>query len=146
MRNSRDFTFDFLHQLKDAGLVAASAAAQVGGANRILDLGSGRIDGRVIIDSSAIEADSSNELFTILAQGSNSPTFAGGATPTVNLGAVLLGDAATTLETVDTAIGRRELALCNEINGVTYRYMRLFTVVAGTIATGINYIAYLVTN
>jgi hypothetical protein len=146
MRNSRDFTFDLAHQLKDAGLVAASAAAQVGGANRILDLGVGRVDGRVIIDATAIEADSSNELYSILLQGSNSPTFAGGATPTVNLGAVLLGDAATTLETVDTAVGRRELAFCTEVNGATYRYVRLFTVVAGTIATGVNYIAFVVTN
>ena len=33
------YTHDTLLELKDAGLVAASAAAQVGGSNKILDLG-----------------------------------------------------------------------------------------------------------
>jgi hypothetical protein len=48
------------------------------------------------------------------------------------------------LETVDTVAGRRELAFCNEVNGTVYRYIRLYTFVAGTIATGINYSARLV--
>lgn len=144
-RQQKDFTYDNATLLKDAGLVAASAAAQVSGSAKVLNMGASRFDGRVIIDATAIEVDTGDELYTIIAQGSNSPTFAGGGTPTVNLGAVLLGHSSTTLETASTAIGRRELAICNEVNGVTYQYVRMFTKVAGTIATGVNYSAYLVT-
>jgi len=140
-RNQKDFTFDIATQLKDAGLVAASAAATVGGAAKILNMGAARFDGRVIIDASAIEADTGDELYTILVQGSQSATFASGI---VNLGALTLGDTTTTLESADTPIGRRELHFCNEINGVAFEFVRVFTKVVGTIATGINYTAFLV--
>ena len=92
-RNRIDRTFDYDLRLKDAGLVAADAAAQVGSADKILDLGAGRMDGTVVVD--------------------------------------------------DSAVGRYELPTTNEINGTVYRYMRLYTDVAGTIATGINYSANL---
>jgi hypothetical protein len=143
-RNQVDFTYDNLLLMKDAGLVAASAAATVATVAKILDMGASRNDARVILDFTAVEADTNDERYDIILQGSNSATFAGGGTPTVNLGAILMGDATTTLETVDTAIGRRELAFCTEVNGVTYRYVRLYTRVVGTIATGINFTAYVV--
>ena len=144
MRNSRDFTPDILHQLKDAGLVAATAAAQVGGAARILDLGAGRIDARVIVDMTAVEVDTGNEGYKIWAEVSSSPTF---ATDVWIAGGLSVGDSSVSLETVDTtATGRRELHFTNEINGVSYRYCRLYTVVIGTVATGINYTAWLVTD
>ena len=38
--------------------------------------------------------------------------------------------------------GRYILPVRNEINGTWYRYARLYTDVTGTIATGINYTAY----
>ncbi len=43
----------------------------------------------------------------------------------------------------DTAIGRHIVPIRNELNGTLYRYVRIFTVVAGAIATGINYSAFL---
>ena len=46
--------------------------------------------------------------------------------------------------TVDAVTGRYILPFDNEYAGAVYRYMRLYTVVAGTIATGINYTAYVV--
>jgi hypothetical protein len=76
-----------------------------------------------------------------MAQGSTSATFATGVW---NLGALILGDSTQSLETVDTIAGRRELAFCNEVNGTIYRYLRLYTFVAGTVATGINYVGNLV--
>jgi len=142
-RNSVDFTFDYALRLKDAGLVAASAAAQVGGANKILDMGAARFDGRVILDFAAIEAATNDELYIIAVQGSDSSTF--GDTTHVNLGACVVGDPTKTGEGVDsTAISRRELAFTNEVNGHAYRYIRIYTVVAGTIATGVNFTANLV--
>jgi hypothetical protein len=144
MRNSRDYTFDYLHQLKDAGLVAASAQAQVASVDRILDVGAGRIDGRVIIDFAAVEVDTGNEVYRIICQGSDSATFAG--TTAKNLGAMIVGDSSVTVEGVDTpATGRRELHFTNEIDGHVFRYIRLYTQIAGTIATGVNYTAFLVT-
>ena len=43
----------------------------------------------------------------------------------------------------DSTTGRYILPVRNEINGTVYRYARVYTVVAGTIATGINYKAFL---
>jgi hypothetical protein len=142
-RNSKDFTFDYALRLKDAGLVAASAAAQVGGADKIIDMGDGRFDGRVILDFSAIEAASNDEFYLCNVQGSDSATF--GGTTHVNLGACVVGDPTKTGEGVDSAAAqRRELAFTNEVNGHVYRYIRMYTFVGGTIATGVNYTANLV--
>lgn len=141
-RNQKDQTFDYSLRLKDAGLVAASAAAQVSSANKILDMGAQRFDGRVVVDITALEADSADEKYVILVQGSTSATFATGVW---NLAALPLGVAAVSLETVTTAATRhQEIAFCNEVNGVVYQYIRLYTQVVGTIATGINYSANLV--
>ena len=141
-RQQKDFMFDLNLLLKDAGLVAASAAAQVGGVAKILDMGASRFDGRVIVDTTAVEVDSDNELYTIVVEGSNSSTF---ANTIVCLAAKLLGALEVTLESADTpAAGRHEIAFTNEMNGTTYRYIRIYTIVAGTVATGINYTAALV--
>lgn len=142
-RQQKDFTFDYALRLKDAGLVAASAAAQVGGADKILDMGNARFDGRAILDFSAIEAATNDELYIIAVQGSDSPTF--GGTTHVNLGACVVGDPTKTGEGVDSsAAQRRELAFTNEVNGHVYQYVRIYTVVSGTIATGVNFTANLV--
>lgn len=142
-RNRKDFTFDYAMRMKDAGLVGASAAAQVGGSDKIIDLGSSdRIDARVIVDLSACEVASGDERYEIIVQGSSSSTFATGVW---NLAAITLGDSSKSLETVDTAAARRqELAFTNEVNGTAYRYLRVYTRVEGTVATGINYVANLV--
>lgn len=137
--NQNDFTPDADFLLKDAGLVAADAAAQVGGSDKIVDLGAGRFDGRVIVDVSAIEVASGDEIYRIKTQFSNSATFATGVIGGTQLH---LGDSSTLIgESADSAVGRYELPFTNQINGTTYRYMRVYTDVAGAIATGINYTA-----
>lgn len=144
MRNSRDFTFDYNLLLKDAGLVAATANAQVAGSDRFVDLGTGRVDGRIIIDFAAVETDTGDEKYEILARVSSSPTH---ITDVWVAGEIRVGHSSTSLETVTTtATGRRELAFTNEINGVCYQWLNLKTIVAGTIATGVNYKASLVTD
>ncbi len=132
------YTHDTLLELKDAGLVAASAAAQVGGSNKILDLGgAAEFFGEALIDVTAIETDSSNEVFTILIQGSNSSSFASGVE---TLAATRVGHATGLAagETTSTT-GRIRLPVRNERNGTVYRYIRAYTIVAGTVATGVNY-------
>lgn len=139
-RNSKDFTYDHAHLLKDAGLVAASAAATVGGSAKVVDFGPGRIDARVILDLIAVEVDSGNEKFEVEVQVSNTADLSAGM---FIAGVAKLGDSSVSNESADTVAGRREIHFTNEINGTIYRYGRLYTRIAGTIATGINYTGYL---
>jgi len=62
--------------LKDAGLVAASAAATVSSVAKIIDLGSGNVECDAIIDVTACEVASEDESYRIAVQLSNSATFA----------------------------------------------------------------------
>lgn len=134
-------TYDVDLELKDAGLIATSAAAQVDSSAQILDLGTGECHGTIIIDATAVEVDSGNERYDIEAQVSSSATFASDIYTTNTLA---LGDATTFVGDVDMGVGRYELPFVNKItNGATKRYMRLYTKVAGTVGTGVNYSAYL---
>jgi hypothetical protein len=137
-RNQKDFTFDYDLRLKDAGLIAADAAAQVGGSDKIIDLGAARVDGRVIVDVTAVEVASNDERYLIKTQFSNAADFGSGI---VGGAALDVGALEVTKDSADTVVGRYELPFTNQLNGVVYRYMRIFTEVQGTIATGINYVA-----
>lgn len=139
--NQKGFTVDAALRLKDAGAVTASGNAQVGGSDRILDLGAGRMDFRAILDVAAIDTTSADESYRIRLQLSNSATFASGI---VTAATAELGVASATGSSAATAAGTRvELAGCNEFNGVVYRYARLTHVIAGT-TPSINYQGWLV--
>jgi hypothetical protein len=133
------FTFDSDLEFKDAGLIAASAAAQVDSAAKIVDLGTGYTRAVMVIDVSAVEIASNDEVYDIIVQLSSSATFASTivAAAKLELGAneVLNGDQ-------DSTTGRYKLYFDNEYDLTYYRYARVYTLVAGTIATGINYTAY----
>lgn len=134
------YTYDADLKLRDAGLVAASAAAQVSSAAKVLDLGPGFVRGDVVIDLKAIEVATGDELYQIEAQFSSSPTFASD----ILVGPVLkLGDSSVTNSSADSALGRYVLPVINAINGTTYQYFRLFDRISGTVATGISYDAFL---
>lgn len=138
-------TFDAATILKDAGLVAATGNATVNSTAQILDVGEGRLDGLVVLDVTAIEIGSGDENFKVLLQGSNSPTFASGI---VNLAFAEFGALATLAgpPSAAPAVGRYEVAFTNAVNYTIYRYLRLRIIVAGTIATGINFSAFLAPN
>lgn len=137
--------YDTLLELKDAGLVAATAVGTVASVAKIIDLGPGEVTGEMVVDVSAIEIASNTEIYTIILEGSDSSDFSTG-TPlitqlaTLQLGAaeVLVGAAAT-----DSTVGRYRVPFRNEVNGHVFRYARVECVVAGDIATGINYSARL---
>jgi hypothetical protein len=128
-RNSKDFQYDNALLLKDTGAVTATGNATVAAAARILDLGPSRVDGRVVVDVSAIDTASNDEGYTLQVQGSNSPSF---ANTVVALASKQLGDATVTGNSADTVVGRYEIPFQNEENGVLYRYLRLRFVVVGT--------------
>ena len=126
--------------LKDAGLVAADAAGQVDSEDQILDVGDAECKGHLIVDVTAIEIASNDEVYKISLQGSSESDFADTYEDLVilELGAneVLGGDQ-------DSLVGRYKIPFVNERNGTVYRYLRSYTDVNGTIAAGINYSAYL---
>lgn len=131
--------FDALLEMKDAGLVAASAAAQVDSAAKVLDMGTGVFEADVEIDVTALEIATNDEVYNICVQLSSSATFASDYVTAVKLE---LGASEVINSDLDSTIGRYILSFNNEFNGAYYRYARIYTVVAGTIATGINYTAY----
>lgn len=136
----RSYAYDTELIMKDAGLVAASAAAQVSSAAKILTVGNAVFKGVAVFDVSAIEIASNDELYILCVQGSTSSSF---ASDVQNLAALPLG--ATEVNpgaAIDSTTGRYELPFINEQDGVTYPYLRVYTYAAGTIATGINYTAF----
>ena len=134
-------TMDSNLELKDAGLVASSAAAQVDGANQILDIGTGNFEGDIIIDVTACEVDSGNEYYRIGAQISSSATFASDIYEVCSL---MLGDSSVIGGDTDMTTGRYILKFQNRIaDGVNKGYLRLYTTVGGTVGTGINYSAFI---
>ena len=143
-RNQIDRAFDYDMLMRDAGLAAADEWAEVDGVDKVIDLGgASRIDGVVIIDISAIEVDTTDELYDIIIQGSASSTFASGIQ---NLGCLQLGAGAAHVTygsgaATDT-VGHYELPFTNEQNGTSYQYLRLFTIVVAA-TVGINYTAHL---
>lgn len=151
-RNRFDRSFDAATQLKDAGAIVADGAAQVGGSDQILDLAADdgvdggpsgslgvRIDGTAVIDVSAIDIGNSDEIYNILVQVSNSPTFASGIK---NVGILQLADTAVAAGGADDGVvGHYELPVTNEVNGEAFRYMRAFTDVTGT-TPSIDYVAH----
>lgn len=127
-------TYDHATLLKEAGLVATSAAGSV-----ILDLGDGFMEADLVIDVTALEVADGNEIYTISLEGSSVAAMTSGS---VELAKITMGNNPAPAD-ADTDIGRHVVGVRNELNGTIYRYVRLYTTVAGTVATGINYSAFL---
>lgn len=127
-------TYDHATLLKAAGLLASSTVGSV-----ILDLGDGLMTGDMVIDVTALEVADGNEVYTISLEGS---TVAGMGSGSVELTRSIFGNNSAPAD-ADTAVGRHIVPFRNELNGVLYRYVRINTIIAGTIATGINFTAFL---
>ena len=126
----RTYNFDALLNLKTAGAITASAAAQVSGANQILDVGAARFEAVAVINVTALDVADGNETYRVAIQGSNDATFATGVEEM----------ASTTV----TAAGKIELGFVNRKYGTQYRYLRAYTTIGGT-TPSINYTAYATT-
>ena len=128
------YTYDDDLVLKAAGLVASSADGS------ILDLGEGLFDGFVVIDATAIEIATGDEIYTLSIEGS---TVAAMTSESVCLAKKVLGNLVVPMDDAASAAGRYVIPFRNEDNGELQRYVRLSTLVAGTIATGINFTAFI---
>jgi hypothetical protein len=99
--------------------------------NQILDMGPARIEAVAVIDVTAVEIDTTRRGLHDHHPGSNSATF---ATNIQNLAMIDVGANATGRPggAIDSLVGRYELMFTNEQADVTYRYIRLYTKVAGS--------------
>lgn len=130
-RQVRQYPYDVDLVAKAAALVAADTA------HTIVPVGDAVWKGALVVDVTAVEIASNDERYIIAVQGSTSATF---ASDVQNLAMIELG--ATEVRSggaIDSLTGRYELLFINEQAGVTYPYIRAYTDVAGTIATGINW-------
>lgn len=142
MTTNHNFVFDSLLQLKDSGAATASAAAQVGGVDKVLDLGAAYMEGNLVIDWTAIDTVTGDEKYEIEWQLSPDLVFTAGTivVPTT----VKLGDSSVSGSGADTgATGRLIQGVSNEYNGTVYPYARLYTRVAGAVAVSLTYAAFL---
>ena len=128
------FTYDNSTLAKAAGLVAASTDST------ILDLGDGLFDGFLVIDMTACEIGSGDEIYTISVEGS---TVAAMTSTSVCLAKKVFGNLVVPMDAALSTAGRYVIPFRNEEGGSLFRYVRVSTLVAGTIATGINFTAFL---
>lgn len=128
------FTYDTALVAKTAGLLAASADGT------IIDLGDGLVDGFLVIDLTACEIASGNEIYTVSLEGSDVAAMDSGS---VCLAKKVFGNLVVPMDAALSASGRYVVPFRNEEGGETFRYVRLSTLIAGTIATGINFSAFL---
>ena len=128
------FTYDNATLMKAAGLVAASADGD------IVDLGAGLFDGFLVIDLSACEIATGDEIYTISVEGSS---VAAMTSASVCLAKKVFGNLVVPMDAALSAAGRYVVPFRNEEGGTLQRYIRLSTLVAGSVATGINFSAFL---
>ena len=129
------FTYDDDLSLKDAGLVGSTTTEST-----ILDLGTGLVDGYIVLDVSAVEVATGDEIYTVHLEGSTVAAMTSGS---VSLANIAMGNAPAPAD-ADTGTGRIVIPFRNEQNGTIYTHVRIYTLVAGTIDSGgINFAAFI---
>jgi hypothetical protein len=118
----------------NSSLIRASAAniTSTETGSVILDIGTGLTEGYLVLDVTTMDVTTGDEAYTFILEGSPDAAFGTAANITV-LAMQKLGGAtgAAPLGTAD-AVGRFLVPFRNERNGTTFRYVRLYTVLAGT--------------
>ncbi len=141
-RNQMDATFDAALQLKDAGAVTADGAGTVGGAARVVNVGTGLMTGVLICDVLTMDVAGGDEGYRIVLQGSSDPTF---ATNVSNLAEMNAGVSATAEAEGAFGIGRIARLFTNVAeNGEQLSYLRVFSdITPGAGTASINYQAFI---
>ena len=127
--------FDVATRLKDLTAILATAASQVAGVDKILDVGlDAKFIGVAQVNVTALNVSAAANLYTIRIEGSDSATFAG--TTVKELAILRLGHAtAVGLSGIASVVGQYTLHLSNEVNGARFRYIRAHITVAGSPVT-----------
>jgi hypothetical protein len=132
------FTFDKELQLRADG--AAITATETNAT--ILDLGTGLIDAYAVFDVTALDVTTGDESYKFMLEFSPDAAFGTAGNIRVVAQLHIGGATATSPNGAADAIGRFVLPFRNEKNGTTYRYMRLYTLIAGT-SPSIDFSAFL---
>jgi hypothetical protein len=142
-RNQMDATVDATLQLKDAGAITATGAGQVGGQNRVVNLGTGLVSAAFMVDISALDVTSADETYDIRLQVSSDPTFA----TDVTIAARIVGGASAVTAGQDTqGVGKRVVPFNNVgEDGAPKQYARCYTAIGGT-TPSINFDAWITQN
>lgn len=121
------FIFDSILELEDG----AAAITASGAGSSILDLGAARVSGHIVVDVSAIDTVTGDEVYSIIAELSDSVTFASGIE---NVAFVQLGGTTGALGNRDVVsdVGRYVIGFQNQVDANQYRYVRLWFEVVGT--------------
>ena len=123
------------HTYDNATLIRALAAAitSTETGSIILDVGAAMFKGDLVINYSGLDVVTGDEAYTFMLEGSPDATFGTAGNITV-CAMQRIGGAtgATPVGTADPAAGTITIPFRNERNGVVYRYLRLYTLVAGT--------------
>ena len=127
------FTYDDDLELKDSGALTASEDGD------IVDIGSGLVDGFLVIDVTNIKTNANNEKYTISLEASNVAAMDSGS---VCLATKVFGLLTVPMDADLEDTGRFVIPFRNEENGETYRYVRLHNLIAGTNPT-ITYRAFI---
>jgi hypothetical protein len=114
--------FDAALELKDAGsAITANGVGQVGGVNRVVNVGAAFLRATLIVDVDAFTAGAAASKITL--QGSTVADF---SADVVNLADVDLGTAATIAESADRGVGRVTTTFMNSRNGQkAYPFLRV---------------------
>lgn len=147
MHNTTNRSTDTLNRLKDAGLVAASAAGTVGGQAAVVDFGAANAFATfdVVIDWTACESDGT-EVYRVEVQGSATADFSTFYVLDERRFGVLSGQANNTPPSGRAIMRASNVALTSATSGTAsspLRYVRVFCTVTGAPATGFNYSASL---
>lgn len=112
-----------------AAPVTADGVSQVASANVSKKLGAGRFEGVLVIDVTAIDIASADEVYHLCLQGSADSAF----TTRETLAQISLGaTAARPGGAVNSIVGRYEVPFTTEQHDTVYDWARLYVDVAGT--------------
>lgn len=129
------FTYDDALSLQDSTAITSTTTGAT-----IIDLGAGLVEGYLVLDVSACEVASTDEIYLVCLEGSNVAAMTSGS---VCLAQIEMGNATAPAD-ADTGTGRFAVPFRNEQNGTIYRYVRIYTEVAGTIdTTGLTFSAFI---
>lgn len=129
-RNLLTATFDAATELKDGGAVTAAGAAQVGGTNRVVNLGNAFTTGVIVVDVDTVDVTTGDEGYTIAIQGSSVSNF---GSDVHNIARIQVGAAAVTGNSANTGTGRYTAPFINSADGATaLPYIRAYITPVGT--------------
>jgi hypothetical protein len=136
----QQFQYDEDLIIHDSAAKTASFKGEVGGSAKVIDFGVGEPyhKMRVILDVSAYDATTGDERYTVVAQFSSAADFSTTA-PTVTyhstlweFGAKAALNTAGYANTLAPLTGERNRVIENIVDGLPYRYMRLYVTISGT--------------